>query len=257
MQSHSQSSSPSEKDVVFGIHPIQEAILADKEIERVLVQKGLRNPALSELLKLCADRHIPFAYVPPEKLNRITRKAHQGVIAFITSVSYASLDHIVTQTFQEGKNSLIVLLDRITDVRNFGAIVRSAECAGVQGIVIPDKGGARLGGDAHKTSAGALSRVPICREANLFNALKYLKNSGLQVVACTEKAVQPIYEVDFNLPTVVVMGSEEDGIQKEYLKIADTIVKIPMMGNISSLNVSVATGVILFEAVRQRTTVNS
>jgi 23S rRNA (guanosine2251-2'-O)-methyltransferase len=242
-----------ETDIVFGIHPIQEAILADKEIERVLVQKGLRSPALAELLKTCSDRNIPFSQVPPEKLNRITRKAHQGVIAFITSVSYASLDHIITQCFQEGKNCLVVMLDRITDVRNFGAIVRSAECAGVNAVVIPDKGGARLGGDAYKTSAGALSIVPICREPNLFNAIKYLKNSGLQVVACTEKASQVLYEADFTVPTVLLMGSEEDGIQKEYLKMADATVKIPMFGSIASLNVSVATGVILYEAVRQRT----
>jgi 23S rRNA (guanosine2251-2'-O)-methyltransferase len=243
---------PQEKDIVFGIHPIQEAILADKEIERVLVQRGLRSPALAELLKICADRNIPFSQVPPEKLDRITRKAHQGVIAFITAVSYASLDHIVSQAFQEGKNCLLVMLDRITDVRNFGAIVRSAECAGVNAIIIPDKGGARLGGDAYKTSAGALSIMPICREPNLYNSIKYLKNSGLQVVACTEKAADLIYQADFSLPTVILMGSEEDGIQKEYLKLADYLVKIPMFGSISSLNVSVATGVILYEAVRQR-----
>jgi 23S rRNA (guanosine2251-2'-O)-methyltransferase len=239
-------------DIVFGIHPIKEAILADKEIERVLVQKDLNNPDISELLRLCVARKIPFTVVPPERLNRITRKNHQGVIAFVASVMYASLDHVITQVFAEGKNPLILVLDHITDVRNFGAIVRTAECAGVHAIVIPDRGAARLGSDAYKTSAGALSIVPICREQNLYQALRYLQNSGLQIVACTEKCEDEMYKADLTVPMAILMGSEEDGIHKDHLKIADHIVKIPMFGKIGSLNVSVASAVLLYEAVRQR-----
>jgi len=241
-----------EKDIVFGIHPIKEAILAEKEIERVLVQKDLKSPEVSDLLHFCVARHIPFTVVPPEKLNRITRKNHQGVIAFVASVMYASLDHIITQVYQEGKTPLVMMLDHVTDVRNFGAIVRTAECAGVHAIVIPDRGAARLGSDAYKTSAGALSLVPICREPNLYHSLKYLKNSGLQVVACTEKGGKLMYKTDFTPPLVILMGSEEDGIHPDHLKLADHIVKIPMFGKIGSLNVSVASAVLTYEIIRQR-----
>jgi 23S rRNA (guanosine2251-2'-O)-methyltransferase len=241
-----------DKDIVFGIHPIREAILAEKEIERVLVQKDLNNPEVSDLLRFCVSRHIPFTVVPPEKLNRLTRKNHQGVIAFIASVMYASLDNIITQVFAEGKNPLIMMLDHVTDVRNFGAIVRTAECAGVHAIVIPDRGAARLGGDAYKTSAGALGIVPICREVNLYNSLRYLQSSGLQVVACTEKTENTMYQTDLTVPLVLLMGSEEDGIDKDHLKLADHKVKIPMFGKIGSLNVSVASAVLVYEVVRQR-----
>ncbi len=242
----------SDKDIVFGIHPIKEAILADKEVERVLVQKDIKSPEISDLLHLCVTRHIPFTVVPPEKLNRLTRKNHQGVIAFIASVMYASLDHIITQTFAEGKNPLIMMLDHVTDVRNFGAIVRTAECAGVHAIVIPDRGAARLGGDAYKTSAGALGIVPICREPNLYNSLRYLQSSGLQIVACTEKTQNMMYQTDLTVPLVILMGSEEEGIDKDHLKLADHAVKIPMFGKIGSLNVSVASAVLIYEVIRQR-----
>ncbi len=241
-----------EKDIVFGIHPIKEAILAEKEIERVLVQKDLESAEVSDLLRLCVARRIPFVVVPPEKLNRITRKSHQGVIAFVASVMYASLDHIITQVFQEGKMPLVMVLDHITDVRNFGAIVRTAECAGVHAIVIPDRGAARLGSDAFKTSAGALSIVPICREQNLYTALKFLKNSGLQVAACTEKGGTLMYKTDLNVPLVILMGSEDEGIHPDHLKLADHVIKIPMFGKIGSLNVSVASAVVAYEVIRQR-----
>jgi len=242
----------SDKDVVFGIHPIKEAILADKEIERVLVQKDLSNPDISDLLRQCVARKIPFTVVPQERLNRITRKNHQGVIAFVSSVVYASLDNVISTVFAEGKNPLILVLDHITDVRNFGAIVRTAECSGVHAIVIPDRGAARLGSDAYKTSAGALSIVPICREQNLYQSLRYLQNSGLQVVACTEKGDDVMYKADLTVPMALLLGSEEDGIHKDHLKLADHVVKIPMFGKIGSLNVSVASAVLLYEVVRQR-----
>jgi 23S rRNA (guanosine2251-2'-O)-methyltransferase len=242
-----------EKDFIFGIRPIQEAITAGKEIDRILIEKDLKSPHITELITTCIQLHIPFVRVPVEKLNRITKKNHQGVIAYLSSIVYASLDHVVTEAFAAGRNPLILILDRITDVRNFGAIARTAECAGVDAIVVPEKNSARIGGDAFKTSAGALSFIPVCREQNMFNAIKYLKNSGLQIVACTEKSNKDVFYIDLTPPTAIIMGSEEDGIMHEYIEQCHLAVKIPMQGKISSLNVSVATGVILFETMRQRT----
>jgi 23S rRNA (guanosine2251-2'-O)-methyltransferase len=249
-QPHSQGAK--DKDFVFGIHPVSETILAGKEIDRVLIQKDLKNPSISEVIKLCIENHVPFVHVPLEKLNRITRKNHQGVICFTSSVVYASLDNIISNCFAEGKMPFILILDRITDVRNFGAIVRTAECAGVDAIVIPEKGSARMNGDAYKTSAGALNLVPICRDITLRKAIMFLKDSGLQVIACTEKAEKSIYKADLTAPTAVIMGSEEDGILPENLKLAHELVQIPLLGKIGSLNVSVATGVMLYEVIRQR-----
>jgi 23S rRNA (guanosine2251-2'-O)-methyltransferase len=242
----------SSQEMIFGIHPIIETIESGKEIEKVLIQKELKNPSLIELASLCNRHKIPMVRVPIEKINRITKKAHQGVLAFVSAISYASLDNIISVAYEQGKNPFILVLDRITDVRNLGAIVRTAECVGIDAIVIPDKNTARLGSDAFKTSAGALSRVAICRERNLKGTLQYLKNNGLHIIGCTEKSDKIIYEVDYDSPLAIVMGSEEDGISPECLRMCDEQVKIPMYGKIGSLNVSVATGVILYEAVRKR-----
>lgn len=240
------------QEFIFGIHPIMEMIEAGKEIDKVIIQKELKGENLSELARLCNHYKIPVIRVPIEKMNRITRKNHQGVIAFISAVSYASLENIISSAYDEGRNPFILILDRITDVRNLGAIVRTAECVGIDAIVIPDKNTARLGGDAFKTSAGALSRVPICRERNLKGTITYLKNSGLQVVGCTEKASKLIYDIDYDMPLAIVMGSEEDGISPECLSLCNERVKVPMFGKIASLNVSVATGLVLYEAVRKK-----
>jgi 23S rRNA (guanosine2251-2'-O)-methyltransferase len=240
------------KDLVFGIRPVQEVLASDQEIERVLVQKELENPLIGEIVRDCRARHIPLGRVPEEKLNRITRKQHQGVVAFITSVQYASLDHVVSSAYNEGRNPFILMLDRVTDVRNFGAIVRTAECAGVDAIIIPDRGAARLSGDAFKTSAGALGHLPICREHSLVSTVRYLRNHGLQIVGCTEKSSRTIYSVDFGQPMLVIVGSEEDGIAPELLELCDRRAKIPLQGKISSLNVSVAAALVLYEAVRQK-----
>jgi 23S rRNA (guanosine2251-2'-O)-methyltransferase len=240
------------QEFIFGIHPITETIEAGKEIDKVLMQKELKSEGLSELARLCNHYKIPVIRVPIEKMNRITRKNHQGVIAFISGVTYASLENIISTTYERGKNPFVLVLDRITDVRNFGAIVRTAECVGIDAIVIPDKNTARLGGDAFKTSAGALSRVPICRERNLKGTLTYLKNNGLQVIACTEKADKLMYEMDYDVPLAILMGSEEDGISPECLHLCNEQVKIPMYGKIASLNVSVATGLVLYEVVRKK-----
>lgn len=239
-------------DIVFGIRAIIETIQAGKEIDRLFIQKGLSNDLIKELTNVARDYKIPFANVPIEKLNRITRKNHQGAIAFISAINYASLDNIVSETYQNGKEPLILMLDRVTDVRNFGAIARTAECCGVDAIVIPSRGSAAINADAMKTSAGALNYIPVCREDNLKITIQYLKDSGMIIVACTEKTDKMIHELNLNQPAVIIMGSEEDGISPEYLKLADVRGKIPMSGKIESLNVSVSAGIVIYEAVRQR-----
>ena len=195
---------------------------------------------------------ISVSKVPVEKLNRFTRKNHQGVVAFVSPIDFVKLHHIVANSYEGGFAPLVLVLDRITDVRNFGAICRTAECAGVNGIVIPSKGGAMINSDAVKTSAGALNYLSICKEDNLIASVQYLKDSGFQVVACTEKTDDLVYSAEMDIPTAIVMGSEEDGISQELLNLADQQVKIPLSGNIDSLNVSVAAGIVLYECVRQR-----
>lgn len=240
------------KEIIFGTRAIIEAIRAGKEIDKLLIQKGLSNELMLELSKLASLHHIPVSKVPVEKLDSITKKNHQGAICFLSAITYASLDNIVSECFQQGKTPYVLLLDRITDVRNFGAIARTAECAGMHAIVIPGKGSAQINSDAMKTSAGALNFIPVCREPNLKETINYLKNSGIQVVACTEKAEKLIYEIDLKIPTAILLGSEEDGISPEYLKLASDAAQIPLAGEIGSLNVSVAGAVVIFEGIRQR-----
>lgn len=238
--------------IIFGTRAVIEAINAGKEIDKILIQKGLSNQLFNELRKAVQGRDIPFQFVPQEKLNRISLKNHQGVVAYIAEVTYYDVEEQLTQVFEKGKIPLVLILDRVTDVRNFGAIARSAECAGVNFIVIPSRGAAQINADAIKTSAGALNRIPVCREENLKNTIEFLKESGLQILACHEKTDNYHFNVDLTKPTAIIMGSEENGISNEYLKRSDMQVKIPMVGSIASLNVSVATGIILFEAVKQR-----
>ncbi len=241
----------SAKDYIFGTRVVIEAIQAGKEIEKVLIQNTANNELVTELMQLVKHHQIPYTKVPLEKLNRITRKNHQGIICFLSPIQYASLDHILDSCFNRGKDPLIVILDRITDVRNFGAIARTLEAAGADALVIQNKGNAMITGDALKTSAGALNHLPVCRESNLTSAIRHIKNSGLRVVACTEKTDTIIYNTDLKGPLAIVLGSEEDGISTEILQLADQKAKIPMLGKIASLNVSVSTAVILYEAVRQ------
>jgi len=244
--------SKTNSSIVFGIRPIIEAIKSGKEIEKVLMQPGLKGELFPELSKLIKQFNIPYQKVPVEKLNRITTKNHQGVIAFISPIEYNNIENLLPIIFEQGKIPLILVLDRITDVRNFGAIARTAECAGVDAIIISDKGNAPVNADAIKTSAGALNIIPVCRTKNLKDTLLYLKNSCLTIFAATEKGNEFYYSNDFSTPCAIVMGSEEDGISGEYLKLCDKKIKIPIIGNISSLNVSVASGIIIYEALRQR-----
>ena len=241
-----------EKNYIFGIRPIIEAVEAGKTIDKLFIQKGLHSDLFAELWKLVRLKRINYKHVPLEKINRLTRKNHQGVFAFISPIDFYSIEDVVPTLYEEGKVPLILVLDRITDVRNFGAISRTAECTGVDAILIPEQNAAAINADAVKTSAGALHKIPICRTWNLKMSLQFLKDSGLQLVSCTEKTTKSLYETDFTNPTVIIMGSEEDGISPEYLKMSDHKAKIPINGTISSLNVSVASGIILYEVLRQR-----
>jgi 23S rRNA (guanosine2251-2'-O)-methyltransferase len=241
-------------EMIFGSRPILEAMLAGKTLEKIFLQRGAKNPITEEIMAEAKRYDVPVASVPIEKLNKLTRKNHQGAVAFISPITYSPLDEIVTSLFEQGKNPLLLILDRITDVRNFGSIARNAECMGVDAIIIPSRGGAQINADAMKTSAGALNVVPVCRENNLKDTIDYLKDYGVQIVACTEKTEHNLtdFAVDFVGPTAIIMGSEEDGISPEYIKRADVRLRIPLMGQIGSLNVSVATGIILYEAMSQR-----
>jgi len=239
-------------NLIFGTRAVIEALEAGRDIEKILLQKGLSNELYHQLRKALQGNTVPLQFVPPEKLRKITDKNHQGVVAYLTEITYYSTEDLLSAVFEQAKTPLLLVLDRITDVRNFGAIARGAECAGVDFIIIPSRGAAQINGDAIKTSAGALHRIKVCREDNLKNTLEFLKESGLQIVACHEKTDHLIYDADFKQPTAVIMGSEENGISNEYLKRSDMQVKIPMAGKIASLNVSVASGIVLFEAVKQR-----
>lgn len=237
---------------IFGLHPVMEAIEAGKTIDKLFIQNGLQGETFAELKKMIREYDIHFQYVPYAKLNRLTRKNHQGVYAFLSPIDFYNIENILPGIYEQGRNPFLLVLDRVTDVRNFGAIARTAECVGVDAIIIPQKGSASVNADAVKTSAGALYNMKVCKENNLKKTLTFLQNSGIQIVAATEKATDMIYKADFSLPTAILMGNEGEGISDELLKIADRIVKLPMEGKTSSLNVSVATGVFLYEVVRQR-----
>jgi 23S rRNA (guanosine2251-2'-O)-methyltransferase len=240
-------------DLVYGTRAVMEAIRAGKEVERILVQKGLHNDLIKELTKLAREYNIPISPVPAERMKRLTTRNHQGVICYLSAVQYASLDNTISECFAQAKDPFVLMLDRITDVRNFGAIVRTAECMGVHCIIIPEKGNAPLTSDAVKTSAGALHHMPVCREKDLRQTCKLLRDSGMKIVACTEKGAQDISATNLTGPVVLIMGSEEDGITPALLREADELVRIPMHGEINSLNVSVAAGMALYEINRQRT----
>ena len=241
-----------EKNYIFGIRAIIGAVEAGKTIDKLFIQKGLHNDLFAELWKLVRVKRINYKHVPLEKINRLTRKNHQGVFAFISPIDFHNIEDVIPKLYEEGKNPLVLVLDRITDVRNFGAIARTAECAGVDAIIIPEQNAAAINADAIKTSAGALHKITVCRTWNLKLAIQFMKESGIQLVGCTEKTQDNMYKPDYTPPTAIIMGSEEDGVSPEFLKMCDARAKIPMAGKIASLNVSVATGVILYEALRQR-----
>jgi 23S rRNA (guanosine2251-2'-O)-methyltransferase len=237
---------------LYGLRPLIEAIESGREMERVYIRKNLQGELYQHLFDLLKKRSIPYQMVPVEKLNRITGKNHQGVIAYVSHVSYHSIDQIIPAIYESGQDPFMIILDGITDVGNFGALARTAECAGVHGIIVPWHGSAPVNADSLKTSSGALSRLPVCRVPNLFYAVKYLKNSGLKIFSATEKAEKLFYKTDLTGPVAVIVGSEDKGIDAQLLKISDELIRIPVMGQISSLNVSVAAGIIIYEVLKQR-----
>lgn len=243
-------------DYIYGLRAIIEAIDAGKEIDKIFIKKDLSGELASELIEKVKQARIPVQRVPIERINRITRKNHQGAVAILSAVIYHKLEHLVPQLYEEGLLPFIVILDGITDVRNFGAIARTCECAGVDAIVIPEHGSVSVGGDAIKTSAGALHHLPVCRERSTRGAVRFLRENGYKVVAASEKADINYTQADYTTPVAIVMGSEDTGIDPEVIRQCDTFVSIPQFGKIGSLNVSVAAGVMMYEVVRQRLNAN-
>lgn len=237
---------------IFGIRAIIEAIQAGKEIDKVFVQKETQGELMQELMKTMKKNNINFAYVPVEKLNRLTSKNHQGAVATISPVSFHDLETMITTVLESDKKPLFLILDQLSDARNFGAIIRTAECTGVNGIIVQKQGSAPVNGDTVKTSAGAVFNVPICKVEHIKDAIYFLQASGIQTVAATEKTDNTIFDINFNKPTAIIMGSEDRGVNPSVLKIVDHKAKLPMFGTIESLNVSVACGAFLYEVVRQR-----
>lgn len=237
---------------IFGIRAIIEAVNAGESIDKVFLQKGLKGELFSELESLLNRSSINKSYVPVEKLNRLTKKNHQGAVAQISPIEFYNLEDLVLNVVESGKTPLFLLLDQLSDVRNFGAIIRTAECTGVDGIIIQKKGGAPVNGDTIKTSAGAVFKVPICKVDHIKDAVFHMQASGIKVIAATEKTNNTLYDVSFNEPCAIIMGSEGRGINPSTLKVVDAKAKLPLLGDIESLNVSVACGAFLYEAVRQR-----
>lgn len=239
-------------NLIFGVRPVIEAIETGKQIERIYIKKGSDTPLINQIADLAKENKIPMQFVPIEKLNRLTYSNHQGVVAQIPPIDYADINDILPGILENNPLPLIVVLDSVTDIRNFGAIARSAECAGVDALVVSLKSSAPVNGDAIKSSAGALTSIPVCRVGSIRNTLKMFQDNGMQLVAATEKSDVLIYDAPLDKPTVIVMGSEDKGISKEVLKMCDWQVSIPLKGKIESLNVSAAASVLLFECVRQR-----
>lgn len=241
-----------ESDCIFGLRPVIEAIRAGKQIDRVLIRQGLQGPLYHELMSEIRSGNIVYQVVPLERIEIVTRKNHQGVLAWLSLVDYQKIENLLPMIFEKGEDPLFVVLDGVSDVRNFGAVARTLECLGAHAVIIPEKGSARITADAVKTSAGALHTLPVCREKSITRAVEFLKDSGLKVIAAGEKAASGITEADLTGPAVLIMGSEDKGISRELQSLADMTVSIQMKGTIESLNVSVATGIILYEILRQR-----
>lgn len=240
-------------EIIYGIHPVLEAISSNVNIEKILIKQNSKISLHKELRKIAEDKKIPIQYVPEEKLKFYTRNnASQGIVAIISKIEYQNIEEIIPMIYEKGEHPFLVILDSITDVRNLGAIARTCECAGVHSIIIPSKNTAPINSVAIKSSAGALTKIPVCRVNSLKNTLSYLKETGIKCIAATEKGNKNYYEINYIEPLALIFGSEEKGINKEILKISDEIIKIPIIGSIQSLNVSVAAGIIIYEAVKNR-----
>ncbi|MGQ1889756.1 23S rRNA (guanosine(2251)-2'-O)-methyltransferase RlmB [Thermophagus sp. OGC60D27] len=240
------------KDIVFGIRPVMEALQAGRSMDKVLVSQSLKGQLANELLDMVKEKGIRCMRVKPEQIDRVTRKNHQGVVGYFSPVEYQNIEEVVEKVLENGKAPFVLILDGITDVRNFGAIARTAECAGVDAIVLPEKGSVSVTSDAIKTSAGALFRIPVCREKNLYYVLRHLKNREFFIAAASEKAETDYRKVNYPNAVALIMGAEDKGISPQLLKMADALVSIPIHGNIGSLNVSVAAGILIYEVLRNR-----
>lgn len=240
------------ENIIFGIHPIIEAIRSGKEIDKIYIQQDIQGQGLTELRNVIKKSKVPFSHVPVQRLNKYTDGNHQGVIGFISPITTQDIEDIIPALFEQGKVPLILILDRITDVRNFGAITRTAECMGVNAIVVPKRESAQINEDAVKTSSGAIYRIPICKVDNLTDTLFILKESGLNIVGCTEKTDKVMSSIDLVQPTAIILGNEEKGITYQLMRNSNNLGKIPMVGEITSLNVSVAAGMVLYEVAKQR-----
>ena len=241
---------------IFGIRAIIEAINSGAVIDKVFLQKDAQGELMKELLKVVKTNNVNFSYVPVEKLNRLTSMNHQGAVATISPIGFHDLDELISTTLESGKTPLFLILDQLSDARNFGAIIRTAECTGVNGIIIQKQGSAPVNGDTVKTSAGAVFNVPICKVDHIKDAVFHLQSCNIKTVAATEKTDHTIYDIDFKTPVAIIMGNEERGVNPSVLKVVDEKAKLPMYGSIESLNVSVACGAFLYEAVRQRLLLN-
>jgi 23S rRNA (guanosine2251-2'-O)-methyltransferase len=241
-----------ESDCIYGLRAVIEAVRAGKQIDRLLIKQGLQGALYHELMTEVRKHNVAYQIVPVERIELVTRKNHQGVLAWLSLIEFQSVGNILPGIFEKGEDPLIIALDGISDVRNFGAIVRSASCFGAHAVIIPEKGSARVTADAVKTSAGALHTFPVCREKSLTRTITFLKESGLRVITANEKSGSEISGLKLAGPLLVVLGSEDRGISRDIAALADHAAKIPMAGNISSLNVSVAAGIFLYEIARQR-----
>jgi 23S rRNA (guanosine2251-2'-O)-methyltransferase len=249
---HSRQPQRRNENLIYGIHPVIEALEAGKEIEKLLIQRDVKSSSIREILVLAERMEVPVQKVPIDKLDGLTHGTHQGVVAFVSLINYQPLENVLMGVYEKGESPLLIMLDRVTDVRNLGAIARSAECAGVHALIVPSRGSALINADAVKTSAGALNNLTIHRSPNLKDTLRYLKDSGVMIVGVSEHGEEVYFESDLSGPVLFILGSEEDGISPEYLKFADIKVRIPLLGATGSLNVSVAAGIVMFEAIRQR-----
>lgn len=239
-------------NMIYGLRPVLEAIRTGKEFEKIIIQKGLQGEIYRELDARLRTNGLHAQYVPKQRLDFLCNGNHQGVVAYLSLIEYNRIEDLLPCLFEEGKTPLLLIFDRITDVRNFGAMVRTAECAGADAVILPAQNSAPINEDSVKTSAGALLSVPVCREENLKSTIHLLKASGVKVYAASEKASIEYTDADFTVPTAFILGSEENGVSPEYLKLCDEKLRIPLLGKIDSLNVSVANGVFLYEALRQR-----
>lgn len=240
-------------DIVFGIHPILEGLQSDKNFDKILILNTLRTDQAKEIIEIARERGISLNKVPQQKLDRVTRKNHQGIIGFIAPIEFQNIEEIIPNLFSEGKTPFLLILDRISDVRNFGAIIRTAECAGVHAIIIPKKGAAQINGETIKTSTGAIFNIPICKVPGIDSVIPFLKDSGIHLIACSEKTEINYTEVDYSIPLAIIMGSEESGIAISNITKCDSTAKLPLLGLTGNLNVSVAAGIIMYEVIRQRT----